>query len=432
MRQLSKFEKATVLSSNSIPVNVVTALVLDIAPEPAIMKQALQSLQNRHPLLKAKIDKRAKHYYFSPTNFSGFEFNLVLEFKEKDWIITIENELMRSFNLSSGPLFSIHYFYSAIKEGESSLVASFHHSIMDATGAINLLGELLITCAALEANVPLPTKITTRLLIPDPPEQHYPEAIHGKNIRRPLFRFVGRQAIDEIRYQWQTRRKPKHAVMSQSVNKIIPLQFSKEHTTQLVQFARQHELTLNSLINATMLNVIWQKFLDGASIPLRAFTFADLRSYLNPPASAEHTAPHVSMMRYMIDAKPGEGILDLAIKLNQKINQSFKRYEKFLFNFVSDKVMQAALSMKNMRMASTALSYSGVIPLKETYGSIKVKALHGYISTPPFGPVLAAEAGILYGKLFVDFVYQDLDMSHEIALICVQEIEKQLIGKSVV
>lgn len=89
MRQLSKFEKATVLSSNSIPVNVVTSLVLDIAPEPAIMKKALQSLQDRHPLLKTKIDKRAKHYFFSPTNFSDFEFNLVLEFKEKDWIITI-------------------------------------------------------------------------------------------------------------------------------------------------------------------------------------------------------------------------------------------------------------------------------------------------------------------------------------------------------
>lgn len=426
MRSLGIFEKTTVNTNVHTPVNIVTTLEMVNAPSPEILQQAIETLQQRHPLLRAQVASSSKPLQFEPASSTAFGLHILSPDSPQNWVPLAETEMMRIIDLTKGPLFCFHYFYHPDAGQPSNLVMTFHHSIIDGPGLINLIDEMLATCAALQSGE-APPYPQPRTLLPTP-ETNFPPEVGGINFIGKLLGFAWRQFSDELRFYAATRRKPKLTVKPQARNKIISISFSKTETAALLRISRQRQLTLNSLLNAAMLIVIWRRFLQAESLPVRTFTFVDLRPYLSVPTAPQDTAPHTAMLRYTIDMYPGLDLLTAAQTLNQEIYQSFKRGEKFISYALTDKIMKAAIAMKNVRMAATALSYSGTLDLAENYGEIQLKKIHGFISTPDFGPVLAGQAGILHQKLFIDLIYQDTDMEPFAAHACAQEVKHLLLS----
>jgi hypothetical protein len=69
--------------------------------------------------------------------------------------------------------------------------------------------------------------------------------------------------------------------------------------------------------------------------------------------------------------------------------------------------------LKTMRMGSTALNYSGAIPLKPHYGGIKVKRVHGFLSGFDLGPEVPAQARLFNNELCMDFMFLESDLDKE-------------------
>ncbi len=65
MRDLSKFETATVTTTSVTPTNIVAVLKMQKGPSPDTLQQAFEILQNRHPLLSVYIEPQAKGYRFA-------------------------------------------------------------------------------------------------------------------------------------------------------------------------------------------------------------------------------------------------------------------------------------------------------------------------------------------------------------------------------
>ena len=68
-----------------------------------------------------------------------------------------------------------------------------------------------------------------------------------------------------------------------------------------------------------------------------------------------------------------------------------------------------------MRMGTTALNYSGAIPLKPQYGEIKVKGLHAFLSSFDLGPEVSVQARLFNNELWMDFMFLESDTDKEMA-----------------
>jgi hypothetical protein len=158
-------------------------------------------------------------------------------------------------------------------------------------------------------------------------------------------------------------------------------------------------------------------------MPMRTFSFADLRPYTVPPTPAEHLANYISMLRYTIDVSQESDIWKLTADLHDKIYASLKRGDKFPASTMSESLIRMFVGLKSMRMAATALNYSGAIPLKPQYGRVKVKSLHGFLSGFDLGPEVPAQARLFNNELWLDFVFLETDVDRETAGKIVGEVQ---------
>jgi hypothetical protein len=265
-------------------------------------------------------------------------------------------------------------------------------------------------------------------LPPTPPaESRFPPAFRGLPLALHQLRYAAQQIIDEFVYQIQTRDKripPLHNHSSQG--RILSTQLPEELTESLAKRARKEGMTLNSVLNAAMLLAVNRHLYAGQQVPMRTFSFASLRPYVQPPLGDEDLASYISLLRYTVLVSGGIEFWSLARNLHKKIYSSLKSGDKFVAATLAEPLMKMVISSKSFRMASTALNYSGVVPVQSVYGSIRVMGLHGFVSAYDLGPEFSAEAQIFNNQLFWDFMYLEADMSREEANAIVEEIKSIL------
>ena len=168
IRTLGIFERALFLSDQHGPFNVVSVLRLENPPAPNIVRQALNILQKRHPLLQACIQNGK----FARLSNLSFSFQVMERHPDFNWLDIVEQEMNTRLNPENGLFRGVCSYGSQYAD----LILTFHHAIMDAASGMNLLDELLRVCAALQANEEpyLPT-----LKIVPPVEEQFPASFRG-------------------------------------------------------------------------------------------------------------------------------------------------------------------------------------------------------------------------------------------------------------
>lgn len=422
-RELGTLERALLIADQHAPFHIVSVLRLENAPSPHILKQSLQILQNRHPFLRSRLLYEKGVYYFAKLVNPALPFYFFPRWNADHWAYITEVELGKRIDALSGPLFRCTYLYSEADE-RGDIILSFFHSVVDASSVSQFLHELLIVCASFMDQ----KTVSPYELPPTPPaETRFPPAFRGLSLTLHQMRYAVQQMIDEIFYQIQTRGKRIPSVHHHpSQGHILSTQLPEELTESIAQRARKEGMTLNSALNAAMLVAVNRHLYVGQQVPMRTFSFASLRPYVQPPLGDEDLACYISLLRYTVLVEGGVDFWSLARSLHKKIYSSLKSGDKFVAASLAEPLMKMVTGSKSFRMASTALNYSGVVPVQSVYGSIRVMGLHGFISAYDLGPELSAEAQIFNNQLFLDFIYLEADMSREEANAIVEEIKSIL------
>jgi hypothetical protein len=422
-RELGILERALLIADQHAPFHIVSVLQLENAPSPHILKQALQILQNRHPFLRSRLLYEKGKYYLAKLVEPALPFYFLPRWNADHWVYVAEVELAKRIDALSGPLFRCTYLYSEAHE-RGDIIFSFFHPIVDASSVSQFLHELLTVCASLMDQ----KTISPYELPPTPPaESRFPPAFRGLPLALLQLRYAFRQMIDELAYQMQTRGKripPLHNHASHG--HILSTQLSEDLTESLAQRARKEGMTLNSVLNAAMLLAVNRHLYAGQQVPMRTFSFASLRPYVQPPLGDEDLACYISLLRYTVLVSGGVDFWSLARNLHKKIYSSLKSGDKFVAATLAEPLMKMVTGSKSFRMASTALNYSGVVPVQSSYGNIRVMGLHGFVSVYDLGPEFSSEAQIFKDQLFWDFMYLEADMSREEAKAIVEEIKSIL------
>jgi phthiocerol/phthiodiolone dimycocerosyl transferase-like enzyme len=422
-RELGSLERAFLIADQHAPFHVVSVLRLENAPAPHILKQSLLILQNRHPFLRSRLLPEKGNYYFAKLVEPALPFYFFPRWNASHWLYIAEIELGKRIDVLTGPLFRCTYLYSEADE-RGEIIFSFFHSIVDASSVSQLLHELLAVCAAFTDQK---TVSPYELQATPPVEARFPPAFRGASLALHQLRYALQQTLDELFYQIQTRGKripPLHGHASHG--QIFSIQLPEDLTESLGQRARKEGMTLNSVLYAAMLLAVNRHLYAGQQVPMRTLSFASLRPYVQPPLGDEDLACYISPLRYTVLVSGGADFWSLAHSLHSKIYASLKSGNKFVAATLAESQMRRVTVSKSFRLASTALNYSGVVPVQSVYGSMRVMGLHGFVSVYDLGPEFSAEARIFNNQLFWDFTYLQADLSREEAIAIVEEIKSIL------
>jgi NRPS condensation-like uncharacterized protein len=413
LRKLGTFERALFLSDRHSPFNVVTVLRLEHAPVPELIYDALGLLQKRHPLLQAGI----RAWQFERLSMPSFSFQVVEKQEETSWLDIVGQEMNTRLNPERG-LFRATYVYN-FPHGE--LFLTFHHVIMDAVSGMKLMDELLQICATKNSQVDELMPLPTLNLIP-PVEEQFPASFQGLSGFMKLTRYAFAQGSDEIRFQWRMRGKRTPPVHLGGRGFPLTLILPETLVDRLSKRCRVEKVTLNSLLNASILLAANRRLYAGVVLSMRTFSFADLRPYTVPSTPAEHLANYISMLRFTMEVSGGRDIWELTRDLHDKIYRALKQGDKFLASRMSESLIKMFVGMKSMRMGATALNYSGAVPLQTQYGEINVKGLHAFLSSFNLGPEVSVQARLFNNELWMDFMFLETDMEKEMAKKIVEEV----------
>jgi NRPS condensation-like uncharacterized protein len=420
LRRLGVFERALLISDRYSPFNVVIVLLLKDPPAPEIVRQALRTLQARHPILSTRIVQSQKRPSFESIGIEDPPFTAPVRANAEQWIEIAEKEMGKRFDQSSGPLYRSIYLHGSDR---AELLLTFQHTVIDAASGMNLLEELMASCAALqEGRSPAPPP----LVLVSPVEKYFPAKFTGARGILPTLSYGLSQIWDEISYQWHSRGKRIPKVPAGGSGHILMLTLPGQLVDVLARRARSRGVTMNSLLNATLMVAVNRTLYGGSAVPMRTFSFADLRPYTIPPTARENLANYISMLRFTMDISGTEDIWDLSGQLHAKIYRSLKRGEKFISAQMTERLMKMFTSVKSVRMGATGLNYSGLVSLQSKYGGIQVEGLHAFVSSYNIGPEIAAQARLFNDQLWWDFVYLDGDMDRAGAEQIVAEIRSIL------
>ena len=143
-RKLAGIEQALRFIDDVAPFNVVVALRIEGDLPAAKLRAALDELQNRHPLLQARILAANNEYSFHFGGAGPIPIEICEPSPADSWLAAAEEELHQRFDLVSGPLMRCRYLPN---QSGAHLIIALHHTIVDGASAAHLLSELLSLCA---------------------------------------------------------------------------------------------------------------------------------------------------------------------------------------------------------------------------------------------------------------------------------------------
>jgi len=414
IRKLGIFEKAAVVSNDYAPFNVVIVLKLGNAPDPEILQAALNQLQSKHQILRAKISEKNNKLWFEVDDQKNqIPLKIIPWDKINTWKSVAEKEMAHSFNKKMPPLIRATYLRRG-KDGDLFLTA--HHSIMDGTFGIQLAEELISFCAGFQSE-PDNNNIAIN------PEKILPPSHVGLNKFKNLIRFGVSQFIDEISFWWKNFGKRKPQVHAEGRGKILSLILAEEFVDELAKICRIKGITINSVLNTAQLLAVNRILYKSEQTRMATYSFADLRPYLEPPLSKAQMGSWVTLIRLMIDVHGEQEFWSLAKNLHQQLYRSINQGDKFNSFLTSEALLKVMTGLKSIRFGSSAVNYSGVIPLRNQYGSIKLLGVHGLVSVFDLAPEFSSQARIFNNMLTWDFIYLDSDMDKTTASSILDEIQ---------
>jgi len=401
-RKLAGLEHAMRITEEHTPFSVVAVLRLAGDLSPAALRRALDTLQQRHPLLRARILPAGKEYAF---HFDA-ERPIALDVGERPpadgWIAVAQEEMQRRLDMTAGPLARCRYLAGP---SGGDLIFTLHHTIADGVSGVHLFRELLALCAGQPLDEP-PDRDEGQV----PAAGLFPDDYTGLGYTLAAAGFMRRQMADEMAFRWGSIGVRKAPIAAAGRCCFLPIRFGAEITNALIQASRRHRVTLNAILSAGMLMAVQRQLYPSPRVPLRHIVFADLRPRLRRDVPASALGCFLTMYRFTTTVEATRDFWSFAGDVQDSTMRAARSSERYMAYAMSPGMMKMLFRMKAFRMGATALSYTGPLTLPTDYGRFEVTGLHAFAGNMTLGPEYSALVRLFRGELWWDILYLDSDM----------------------
>jgi len=345
LRPLGAFEELCCLFDQDFPVN--GALAAQITGHTTVQQwhNALDALQQRHPLLSVCIDttfNRVPHF----RRVTGQHIPLrVVTSPFARWQREIAEEVNEPFTPDQAPLFRAVLLH---QETQCTFILSSHHAVCDGSSRIFLLRDLLLALSG-HALEPLPLAPSREVLFGAQQRTTTQPGLPSLTAGRPHMPHVEGM-------------------------KIAP-----EETTALQRRARQEGVTIHAAISAAL--TIAGRAIDKnwRHNPLRIMSPAEIRDILGLKdqcmvslGGGEISIAPGSSMRFWELARFAKDGLS-AVKSRESLSKMIDLQSRAVSSNLT--VEQASQLKRNAFNAQVMFSNVGRIPFDSTFGSLKLESL---------------------------------------------------------
>jgi hypothetical protein len=403
-RKLAGLEHAMRITEEHTPFSVVAVLRIEgNLPVPAL-RSALDTLQQRHPFLRARILPAGSDYEFRFDAAGPIPLDVGDRLEADGWIGVAEQEMQRRLDMAAGPLARCRYLAGP---SGGDLIFSLHHTIADGVSGVHLFGELLALCAG-QAPGGEDGNATGEGVVPA--SDLFPDECTGLGRTLATAGFMRRQMTDEMGFRWGSIGVRKAPIAASGRCCFLPVRFNADLTNALIQASRRHRITLNAILSAGMLMAVQRQLYPSPRVPLRHIIFADLRARLRREVPASALGCFLTMYRFTLTVDRAGDFWSFAGEVQNATMRAARSTDRYMAYAMSPGMMKMLFGLKAFRMGATALSYTGPLGLPTDYGQFEVTGLHAFAGNMTLGPEYSALVRLFRGELWWDILYLDSDM----------------------
>ncbi len=412
-RELAASEQAMeILNNLAATYNVVTIGRIQGILNQKFLRQTLDVIQSRHPLLSSRIIAKSNSYWFE-AGADKIPLLVVKKQQIQEWEEVVIQELNQKIN-SDRNLLRVTLIHFEEEENICYLITTIHHAIADASSSIQLHYEILtnyqkIAEGKAEFNVtPLPRLAAANTLI----RKSIKDFARIGNIL-----FLLRIKLQLMWYRPTTLNFEKSIPTESRSSGIVHRKLDSELTARLLDVCRQQKTTIQGALGAAMLLAVAEKtnLFQGKNHYLSFQSAVNLRPRLKPKISNEHLTLMASFINTFHNLRENNTFWDLARDIKQKLEKGLASADAFKFMLASKTLLQFMLKNPYKSPLSASLTNIGRINIPHNYGQIELEEISFVAAQAAFGGTFTTAVSTFRGQMVLNIMFSQPSMSTETA-----------------
>ena len=370
---------------------------------PDILRQALNLVQKRHPMLQVHLIELADGLYFESEGTQEIPLRVIDKQYENQGIEIAEDELHKKFSGGLAPLCRVTFLHSSTSNSVSEIIATFHHAITDGMSCMRFFDDLLSYCQQIAAGDRIAEVITMQLLPPL-------ETLLASHLSR-------NNNVEETQEQSSQEIQPPKLIIEDEApasdrgTRLLTRILSPEMTVRLKERCKQEETTVHGALCAAMLFGTANIASIDTPIPLSCSSNVNLRKYCEPEVKDDYIGCLISGLEEIHTWKLSTTFWDLALECKAKITHSISRGVP-ISRINSDKMRQVNKDLfvylseqQRGRTNTISISNRGRFNLVDKYGDFTLKELYFATGQHIVGACFWLGVVTFHEQLFCTFGY---------------------------
>ncbi|GAP94275.1 condensation domain-containing protein [Leptolyngbya sp. NIES-2104] len=376
-RELGAFEHLYWLYNQFHPLDFATVARLEEQLSVDQLRVALRQVQQRHPLLRVRIETDAMGYPRFVETDAEIPIRQVAKAEDQQWQQEVADELSRSLDWQIAPLIRVVLLQSEI---ESDLILVCHHAIADGLSAVYLIQDIIQGMSGKQfkrSDLSAAASLESAL----PGSEPYPDKIP--------------KPIDYVPPQAHCSRPH-----------IRPVVLSTNLTQQLIQRSRAEQTTVHGAISAAFLLALAPQ----VGNPIRCLHPVNVRSHLSLPMS-DGVGLYFCFCVTSHSLQAGSEFWEIARSVKSQLSQidiaQQLTEERQLRQPMISHLTDAAAFMADMQSqypSHLTVTNLGRVDIAQQYGNIRIAALYAPVAMPGVDEGLTLGVATLGNRLALTLV----------------------------
>lgn len=403
-RELTPIEEGLeIVNQTGGTFNVVTISRIIGFLDEKILRQSLDIVQLRHPMLNSRIINSLNSLRFT-TQAIKIPLRSVNNLDNQDWTEVVIAEMNQKIESHAG-LARCVLVQSQSNNNINYLITILHHAISDGLSSIQLHSEILTYCQKIVAGE-LINQVESLPVLP-PIQQLLPESMQGwRGVIKGIFLLLNLK-FQQLWYQPKALDFEQCVPIESRSCGMVHRQLDKELTEKLVNFCRKENTTVQGALCAALMFAAAKKISgnERTDVCLSCWSYVNLRQRLRSLVSENNMSMLVSSITSFHTLKIQTSFWDLAREVRQNLTAGLKSDHLFSIMMMYKQIIKSLLAQPNQAPASVAVTNIGQVKIPKFYGEFELDEISFLPAQAVFGGVVSAAVATFESKMILNFIF---------------------------
>lgn len=429
-RELSSLEATMeILNSRAKTWNLVTISRINGNLQKAVIRQALDIIQYRHPSLNSRIIHSQNRFYFQPIGTEKIPLQTVINLDEEQWQEVVNQEMNQVID-SSKCLMRVVIVTIKDEPKINYLISTLHHAISDGLSSIQLHSEIFTYYQRLTSGDTI-KQVTTLEQLP-PIEKLLPKYTQGWRGNTSRFLLLLKIGWQKFWKQPKTLEVENYVPIYQRKCEIIHKQILADATEKFIAQCQLENTTVNSALCALLMLTVARKIIkpNQKSVCMNCLSYLDLRRRLQPAIHKENLAILATSLMGFHTINQNTSVWELAREVKQNLESGIKHGDIFNMVLLAKYLTKFCFLFPQQVAATVSVSNIGKVNIPKSYGELELEEISFAGSHSLYAGMFVIHVATFQGKMLLNFVFSQPSISHETMEDMVNQVVSYILNLS--